>query len=233
MFSERRHSSLLKTTGNILRNSSQHAADFLSSEAILGASERLESPMGHKRARAVAVGLSAAAGAFVVATMISAASAPTARADDSSEILANIQADEAAAAADFSTASADFAKGSADIPAGLTALFEGVDDDTFGVAYNLDTGTLDSLYNVPVAPASTFEFTFATPANFNAAITEATTIQTTGNTDMTTAATDFAAGDYTDGEVANDLGSINFLVIPEQVQFIGEVEQLMALFPGT
>jgi hypothetical protein len=189
--------------------------------------------MSHKRARPVLVGLSAAAGAFAAAAMISAASAPTARADDFSEILANIQADEAAAQADFSVASADFAKGTADLPAGLTAWFEGVDDDTFGVAYNLDTGSLDSLFNVPVVPATTFEFSFATPANFNAAITEATAIQTLGNTDMTTAATDFSAGDYTDGEVFNDLGAINFLTIPDQVEIVGEVEQLLALFPGT
>jgi hypothetical protein len=189
--------------------------------------------MGQKRSRAVLVGLSAAAGAFAAAAMFSAASAPTARADDFSDILANIQAEQAAAQADFSAASAEFASGTAGVPAGLTDWFEGVDDSTFGVAYDLDTGSLDELYNVPVVAAKTFEFSFATPANFTAAVTEATTVQTTGNNDMTTAATDFSAGDYTDGEVYNDLGAINFVTIPDQIQIVGEVEQLLALVPGT
>jgi hypothetical protein len=189
--------------------------------------------MGHTRARLVLVGLSAAAGAFAVGAMISAASAPTARADDFSDILANIQAEQAAAQADFTAASAEFASGTAGVPAGLTDWFEGVDDNTFGVAYILDTGTLDSLYNVPVPPVSTFEFSFATPANFTAAVAEAQTFNTLGNTDMTTAATDFSMGDYTDGEVFNDLGAINFATIPDQVEIVGEVEQLLALFPGT
>jgi hypothetical protein len=53
--------------------------------------------MGQKRSRVVLVGLSAAAGAFAAAAIISAAVAPTARADDFSDILANITAEQAAA----------------------------------------------------------------------------------------------------------------------------------------
>jgi hypothetical protein len=189
--------------------------------------------MGQKRSRAVLVGLIAAAGAFAAAAMISAAVAPTARADDFSDILADIQAEQAAAQADFSAASTDFASGTAGVPAGLTELFEGVDDDTFGVADDLHVGLLDSLYNVPVIPAKTFEFSFATPANFTAAVTEAQTFNTLGNTDMTTQATDFSMGDYTDGAVYQDLGAIDFAHIPGQIEIIGEVEQLLALVPGT
>jgi hypothetical protein len=189
--------------------------------------------MGQKRSRALLVGLSAAAGAFAAAAMISAAVAPTARADDFSDILADIQAEQAAAQADFSAASTDFASGTAGVPAGLTALFEGVDDDTFGVADDLHVGLLDSLYNVPVIPAKTFEFSFATPANFTAAVTEATTVYNTSMTDMTTQATDFSMGDYTDGAVYQDLGALDFATIPDEIQIVGEVEELLALIPGT
>jgi hypothetical protein len=188
--------------------------------------------MGRERSRAVLVGLSAAAGAFAAAAMISAAVAPTARADDFSDILANIEAEQAAAQADFSAASAEFATGTAGVPAGLTDSFEGLDDDTFGVGDDLNTGLLDSVYNVPGVPADTFEFTFATPANDTAAVTEAQAIYTIGNNHMTTEATDFAAGDYTDGTVYQDLGAIDFSVIPDQVQFVGAVEEVLALFPG-
>jgi hypothetical protein len=142
--------------------------------------------------------------------MISAAVAPTARADDFSDILANIEAEQAAAQADFSAASAEFATGTAGVPAGLTDSFEGLDDDTFSVGDDLNTGLLDSVYNVPGVPADTFEFTFATPANDTAAVTEAQAIYTIGNNDMTTEATDFAAGDYTNGTVYQDLGAIDF-----------------------
>lgn len=184
------------------------------------------------------VGLTAAAGAFAAAAMISAAVSPTARADDLSDMLANIQAEQAVAQADFSAASAEFASGSAGVPAGLTDWFEGFDDDTFGVAYDLDRGSLDALYNVPVVPADTFEvggskIPFPTPDNFTDAVTEAQTAYNLGNTDMTTYATDFSMGDYTDGEVYNDRGALDFFVIPGQIEFIGEVEQLMALIPGT
>jgi hypothetical protein len=41
--------------------------------------------------------------------MISSASAPIARADDFTEILADVQAEQAAAQADFATAAHDFA----------------------------------------------------------------------------------------------------------------------------
>ena len=187
--------------------------------------------MGQKRSRAVLVGLGAAAGAFAAAAMISAAVAPTARADDFSDILANIEAEQAAAQADFSAASAEFATGTAGVPAGLTDSFEGLDDDTFGVADDLNTGLLDSVYNVPVA-ADPFEFTFATPANDTAAVTEAQAIYTIGNNDMTTEATDYSNGDYTDGLLSQDLGDINFAIIPDQIQFVGAVEELLALFPG-
>jgi hypothetical protein len=46
--------------------------------------------MGHKSSRAVLVGLGAAVGAFGAAAMISAAIAPTARADDFTDIIDDV-----------------------------------------------------------------------------------------------------------------------------------------------
>ena len=175
---------------------------------------------------------SAAAGAFAAAVMVSAAVAPTARADDSSEILADVTAVETAAHADFTTAAADFATGRAGDAAGLTALFEGLDDQVFGVPDTYEVGALDALYNVPVIPANTFEFSFATPTLANY-VTEANTIYTTGMADMTSQANDFAVGDYTDGAVFQDLGWLDIGTIPGQIEFIGAVEQLLASLAGT
>jgi len=88
-------------------------------------------------------------------------------------------------------------------------------------------------YDKPVVPADTFEFKFATPANDAAAVTEATTFYNLSMTEMTTSATDIHAGDYTDGAVYHDLGAIDFATIPDQIQIIGSVEDLLTLIPGT
>jgi hypothetical protein len=188
--------------------------------------------MGHKRSRAMLVGLSAAAAAFAAAGMVSAAVAPTARADDSSEILADVTAVEAAAKADFTTAAADFATGRAGDAAGLTAFFEGLDDEVFGVPDTYEVGELDALYNVPVIPASTFEISFATPTLADY-VTEANTIYTTGMTDMTSQANDFAAGDYTGGAVYQDLGWLDIGAVPNEILTLGAIEQLLVSIPGT
>jgi hypothetical protein len=111
-------------------------------------------------------------------------------------------------------------------------LFEGLDDQVFGVPDTYEVGELDALYKVPVIPADTFEFSFATPTLANY-ITEANTIYTTGMTDMTSQANDFAMGDYTDGAVFQDLGWLDIGTIPGQIEFIGAVEQLLTLIPGT
>jgi uncharacterized membrane protein len=88
--------------------------------------------MGQKRSRAVLVGLSAAAGAFAAAAMISAAVAPTARADDPyADILNDVQAELGYGQTAFSQAETDFGDGNA--PGGFAQLFIGTDDDVVGV----------------------------------------------------------------------------------------------------
>jgi hypothetical protein len=136
--------------------------------------------MGQKISRAVLVGLGAAVGGFAIATMTLAATAPTARADDSSAIIADIQAEEADATSAFTAASTDFANG--DTPDGLTQLFIGLDDDVLGVPNLLEVGEVDAATGVTVIPASDFEFSFATPATLAASVTEANTFYTEGNT---------------------------------------------------
>jgi hypothetical protein len=74
--------------------------------------------MGYKSSRAVVLGLGAGVGVFAAAAMVWAAGAPTARADAYSDIIADIQAEEADATTAFATASTDFGNG--DTPDGLT-----------------------------------------------------------------------------------------------------------------
>src|ERR1700689_2795012 len=87
---------------------------------VLISFDRLESPMDSNRSRTgVLVGLAAAAGAFGVAAMISAATPPTARADDFTDIVNAVEAELAFGQAAFTTASTDF--GSSDVTDGLQA----------------------------------------------------------------------------------------------------------------
>jgi hypothetical protein len=64
--------------------------------------------MSHKPRSGLIISLGAAAGAFGIATMISTATAPSAHADDYSDIVSAVEADFAAGQADFTTAEADF-----------------------------------------------------------------------------------------------------------------------------
>jgi hypothetical protein len=187
--------------------------------------------MAHKTSRVVLAGVGAAAAAFGAAAIISAATAPTARADDFSGVTADVQAVQAAAEAAYSAASADFASGESGYAAGLTEYFTGIDDEVFGVPDTSEAGDLDVLYGVPVIPADTFEFSITTPTVADY-VTEAQTVYTAGMAEMTTQANDFSMGDYTDGVVAQDLGWLDVGTLPGQIEFIGVVEQILALVPG-
>ena len=187
--------------------------------------------MGQKRSRAVLVGLSAAAGVFAAAAMISAAVAPTARADDDfSAVIADIQAEGTAAATAISTSSTDFADG--DTAAGLTQLFIGLDDDAVGVPDILDVGTVGVLTDtsVPNALASDFTptatggfgFDFATPTTVAESVTEAQTYYTDG-TALATTIEGLPSTDYGLTEFDNAVSAIDQLILPDQIQLIADL----------
>ena len=71
----------------------------------------------------ILVGLAAALGAFGAAAMMSAATAPTARADDFTDIITAVDSDYAAGQGDFTTAFADF--DSNEFAPGLTTFLKG------------------------------------------------------------------------------------------------------------
>ena len=179
--------------------------------------------MGDKRSRAVLVGLSAAAGAFAAAAIMSAATAPTARADDYSTILADIEATEADAATAFTNASADFA--SNDPSGGLTQLFIGLDDDVVGVPDELEVGLTDASTDSTLFPATSFDFTFANPETLTAATTEAQGFYTEGSNLATTIAS-LPATDYGTIALDNALSTADQWILPGQIELIGALASL-------
>lgn len=137
-----------------------------------------------------------------------APTAPTAHADDFSAIIADIQAEETAAATAFTTEATY-----GDTPAGLTQLFIGLDDDPLGVPNDLEVGTVDALTGATVIPASDFEISFATPASLTAAVTEANTFYVAGNT-LATTILSFPSTDYADTALDNALSTIDQWILP-------------------
>ncbi|HEY9304022.1 MAG TPA: hypothetical protein VIO95_07010, partial [Mycobacterium sp.] len=170
-----------------------------------------------------------AAAALGAAAIVSAASAPTARADDFSTILADIQATEGIAATAFANAATDFSTGNT--AAGLTNLFIGLDDDTIGVPDELQVGLVDASTNSTLFPSNSFDFTFATPATFTASVTEAQTFWTLGNNLATTIGT-LPNNDFADAALDNALSQFDQWVAPGQIELVGELQLLLSSLPA-
>jgi hypothetical protein len=170
------------------------------------------------------VGLTVAAGAFAAAAMMSAAVAPTARADDTAGILADITAEEGYAATAFTNAATDF--GTGDSTDGLTQLFIGLDDDTVGVPDILQVGEVDELTNSTLFPANSFDFTFTAPASVAAATTEANTIYQEGVTLATTIA-GLPSSDFSTIALDNALSTWDQFIAPDQILAVANIESLL------
>jgi hypothetical protein len=73
----------------------------------------------------------------------------------------------------------------------------------------------------------------ATPANYTAAVTEAQNIYTAGNTLLTDPANFMSAGDYTDAAMDHAIAAMMLTEIPDEVLIVSQLEELLALVPGT
>jgi hypothetical protein len=171
------------------------------------------------------VGVAAAAGAFGVAVMMSAATAPTARADDFTDIVAVFQDELDFGNIAFTVASADF--GNSDVTDGLQALVNGSYDDLVGAPDSAFIASVDVLTNEPVLNTGIFDFDVDTaPTDFSDAVSTAQAAFVQGQDYFSDAATDLSAGDYGDAAYADSIGSIFTIDLPAQELLIGGVEAL-------
>jgi hypothetical protein len=151
----------------------------------------------------ILVGVAAAVGAFGAAAMMSAATAPIARADDFTDVFNVVDSDFTAGQADFSSAFTDF--GSSDVNDGLAALFSGVDADFVIAPDNLYIGTLDLVANQSVTGVSA---EFVPPeSSFASGLGEAEFIFSDGESFFTQGATALSSGDYAGAAFADGFGS--------------------------
>jgi hypothetical protein len=174
--------------------------------------------MDNNRSRAATlIGVAAAAGAFGAAAMMSAATAPIARADDFTDLITGVEADYTAGQADFTTASTDFS--SAEFAPGLAALFDGADDDAVVAPENFLIGSGDLLTNEPLDLTTTFSW--SVPSDFSDAVTAAESFLSESAGDFSLGATALAGGDYGDALVDYAYGLNLLLVDPLQELLLG------------
>ena len=163
------------------------------------------------------VGLTAAAGTFGAAAMMSAAAAPTARADDFTDVINVIDSDFAAATPAYADALSDFSGG--DFGAGFAALFEGVNDDLLSAPDNLLVGTVEVATNESVTDS--LPWTFDVPATFSDALTDAQSHLTTGAEYLTDAANFFTTGDYGEAALYDLIGTDYISVVSVEDLVLG------------
>lgn len=123
---------------------------------------------GDMRSRGgVLIGLAATVGAFGAAAML-AATAPTARADAFSDIVASIEGDYTLGQTDFTAAAADFGSNPG---LGLAELIDGVNQDFVAAPDNLVVGTVQALTNETVS--AELPLNLPVPTDFADAVSEA------------------------------------------------------------
>jgi hypothetical protein len=178
--------------------------------------------MSHKKSSSrLLVGLSAATGAFgVAATMLAAA--PTARADDFTDIISNVDTELAFGQIAFENISLAFAS---DDPAMVLPLFlDGVDDDFLNVPTVIFVGTVDALTNEPVSAFNYF-YDFA-PLPIAITLTQAEAAFSNGESELTAAAMDLANSDFGGAALLGAFGLDNISVTPLEDLLLGAASVL-------
>jgi hypothetical protein len=169
------------------------------------------------------VGLAAAAGAFGVAAMMSAATAPTARADDFTDVINDVEGVLGYGQTAFGDASTDF--GGGDVTDGLVALLNGVDDDFVGAPDDFFVGTVDAVTNEPVSVPVSF-FSLSPEADFSNGVSDAQFFFGLGETELTEAASALSSGDYADAAYDGANGSLYVFDVPADYLLLGAAAAL-------
>jgi hypothetical protein len=178
--------------------------------------------MDSYRSRAATlIGVAAAVGAFGVAAMVSAATAPTARADDFTNIINAIDGDFTTGQTDFTGAFTDF---SSNVPEALNSFYSGLDEDLWAAPTNLEVGTVQALLGEPITGSIGVDV--GLPTDFSSAVTEAQDEISAGEAEFTAGATALASGDYASAVYDDAVGSLLAFDVSGQLLLIGGAEAL-------
>jgi hypothetical protein len=178
--------------------------------------------MSYKSQRGTMVGFGAAMGAFSAAAMMSAVSAPTARADDFTDIINIVGGEFATGQSYFELGATDF--GSADVPDGLAALISGVDNDVFATSDSILIGTAQALTNEPLDPVQdTFAFEVIASPNL---LTDFIGYFGMGESYLTAGAEALSAGAFGDGIGDVLVGSEYVSIFSAEALLVGGLDSL-------
>jgi hypothetical protein len=168
------------------------------------------------------VGLGAAAAAFGSAAVMSAAGAPTARADDFTDLQAVVAADFANAQSAFSAALFDFS--SNDVSEGFANLFSSADNALLSAPDNFSVGLTDILFGQPVY-STPLDFTVEIPSGLTGALSDISQVVAEGQTELSSAAMYLSSGDFADALLFGSVGSQLIDDLPGQLLFLGALDQ--------
>jgi hypothetical protein len=167
------------------------------------------------------IGLAAAAGAFGIAAMTSTATAPTAHADNFTDIVTYVDADFADGQYGLTTAFSDFSSG--DFATGLASLFDGVDDDFLAAPDNLLIGTVEALAGDPIGGPLLFDLG---ELNFAGGLADAQDQFSYAVANLEAAPAELAAGDYGAATYDVVIGADYASVIPLEDIILGAAASL-------
>jgi hypothetical protein len=177
--------------------------------------------MGNKRSRTgILIGLGAAAACFGAAATMSAATAPTARADAYSDIIASIDGDYALGQTDFTTAATYLGS---NLPVGLALLLDGVNEDSVAAPDNLLVGTVEALTNEPIA--TDISLSLPVPTDFADAVTDAQALISQGESLLSDVEPLLSTAQYGGAVYYDLLGSELVSVFPLEELLLGAVAQ--------
>jgi hypothetical protein len=180
--------------------------------------------MGDNRHYRIVVGLGAAAGGLLFAALGQLAGAPSARADNITDVIDSIQATDAVGQDLLSDAATVFSGG--DVPDGLAAEFTGLDDILFNAQGDLYVNGYAALQGID-GPYSYQTFgDLPVPTDLTATSADVTQFFDYAQSSLTAAATDFGTGDLGNG-LAQLTDATEDWVAASQIEFIGLTDTLL------
>lgn len=176
--------------------------------------------MSHRPRNGIIVGFGVAIVALSAAVMMSAGSAPTARADDFTDIINIVDGEFATGQSYFDLAATDF--GSADVPDGLAALLSGVNNDVFATSDSILIGTAQALTGEPIEPLNDAFEVIASPN----LLTDFIDYSSMGASYLTAGAEALSAGAFGDGIGDLLVGSEFVSVFSAEALLVGSLDLL-------
>jgi len=175
-----------------------------------------------------AAGFALVGSAVAAAAILVAAFAPTARADDFSDIVTDLDAVLGAGSADLTAAATDFS--AADYGDGLALTVFGLDDFLISPEEVSLVGGFDALTGSPVLPVDSFEWpgpTFVAPTDLIDTLQAVYNYAGYGATDLTNAVTELVSGDSADS-LLNAVGGVDVLLVgAPEILSIGLTDTLL------